>query len=236
MSEALVLVPGMMSDARVFEHQLRHLGRDRVVTVAPITLGERIEQIASDLLMRLPQRFALAGAGLGGAVAMEIVRRAPGRVARLCLIAADPLADTPQMASAREPLIVAARAGRLEDALRLHMRPEYLAAGAGRPEVLEQYFAMGQDLGPEIFVRQSRVMQKRPDYQGALRKFAVPVLVICGAQDGRIPVRRHEFTAELIPDAVLEVIEEAGHLPLMEQPKAVTGLLREWLEAPLVLR
>ena len=63
MSEPLVLIPGMMCDARLFEHQITLLANDRAVMVAPITQGERIEEIASGLLHQLPARFALAICG-----------------------------------------------------------------------------------------------------------------------------------------------------------------------------
>jgi pimeloyl-ACP methyl ester carboxylesterase len=40
----------------------------------------------------------------------------------------------------------------------------------------------------------------------------------------------------LIPDARLEVVSGAGHLPGLEQAEAVNCLLDDWLDAPLVLR
>ncbi|MGA9252547.1 MAG: alpha/beta hydrolase, partial [Roseobacter sp.] len=112
MPEPLVLLPGMMCDARLFGPQIADLSVDHCVTVAPITQGGRVEDIATLLLGRLPERFALAGLSMGGIVAMEILRRAPGRVSRLALLDTNPLAETPQTAAAREPQIVAARAGR----------------------------------------------------------------------------------------------------------------------------
>ena len=63
MAEPLVLLPGLMSDARVFWPQIAELSSTLSVTVAPVTLGERIEEIASGLLDQLPKRFALAGLG-----------------------------------------------------------------------------------------------------------------------------------------------------------------------------
>ena len=235
MSEPLVLLPGMMCDARIFEHQILHLSREHPLTFAPISQGERIEQIASDLLDRLPHRFALAGLSMGGIVAMEVLRRAPTRVTRLCLMSTDAHADTPQIASAREPLIVAARAGRLGEALSQVVRPESLAPGANRVEVLDLVQSMGADLGADLFVRQMRALQRRPDQQVTLRKIKVPTLVLCGRHDRLTPVQRHEFMAQLIPNARLEILEEAGHLPPAERPEEVTAQLRQWMAQPLVL-
>ncbi|WP_164659958.1 alpha/beta fold hydrolase [Tropicibacter sp. Alg240-R139] len=230
MIEPLVLLPGMMCDARLYAHQLLKLGRDRAVMVAPIHMGERIEEIASDLLDQLPQRFALAGLSMGGIVAMEIFRRAPDRITRLCLMDTDAQADTPQIAAAREPMIVGAKAGRLDEVMRQAMRPEFLAPNSNRMQILEQVYAMARDMGEDVFVRQSRALQRRPDHQGTLRKIKVPTLVMCGEHDGLTPVKRHSFMAELIPTAELQVIEGAGHLPTLEAPDVVTHALTQWLE------
>jgi len=42
--------------------------------------------------------------------------------------------------------------------------------------------------------------------------------------------------AELIPYAQLRVLEDAGHLPSLEQPEATTAALRDWMQQPLVLQ
>lgn len=231
--EPLVLVPGLMCDARLFTPQFTALSRDRAVTVAPITRGDRIESIVEGLLGQLPRRFALAGLSMGGIVAMEILHRAPERVARLCLMDTDPLAETPQVAAFREPLIAQARAGRLDKVMRETLRPSFLAPGPDRMAILNFMYDMAAELGPDLFVRQSRALQRRGDQQGTLRKCRVPTLVLCGEHDGLTPVKRHEFMAELIPDARLEIISDAGHLPTLEQPEAVTRALRAWLgDAP----
>jgi pimeloyl-ACP methyl ester carboxylesterase len=64
----------------------------------------------------------------------------------------------------------------------------------------------------------------------------VPVTVLCGAHDITLPVKRHAFLAELIPGARLKVIEDAGHLPPLEAPDAVSDAIRDWLQAPMLAR
>jgi pimeloyl-ACP methyl ester carboxylesterase len=212
MADPLVLLPGLMSDARVFWPQIAELSAKTAVTVAPITQGERIEEIASGLLDQLPKRFALAGLGLGGAVALEILRRAPDRLTRLALIDASPLAETPQSAAAREMLIVKVKSGRLADAMREELNPVWLAPGPDRAAILEIALDMADTL---------------------LRKCKVPTLVMCGEVGRLNPVKRHSFMAELLPYAILRVIEGAGHLPTLEQPEATTAAIKEWLKMPL---
>ena len=233
MIDPLVLLPGMMCDARVFAPQINLISRSRAVMVAPITLGERIEIIATKLIEQLPDRYALAGQGLGGMVALEILRRAPDRVSRLCLIATNALAETPAVAALREPRIIGAAAGRLDEVVRETMRPEYLANGPGRLTVLNLVYEMASDLGQEVFAAQSRALQRRPDMQGSLRRCKIPTLVLCGQEDALTPPKRHEFMANLIPNARLMIIPGAGHLPTLEQPDLTTACLQDWLDEDL---
>ncbi|EEE37039.1 hydrolase, alpha/beta fold family [Rhodobacteraceae bacterium KLH11] len=235
MIEPLVLLPGFMCDARVVQAQVTALSQDRAVMVAPMTAGERIEDFASDLLEQLPHRFALAGFGMGGCIALEITRHAPERVLRLCLQGADVQGDTPHIAASREELIVGAQAGRLDDVMRRVIGSDVLAPGPQRIPILNDLLQMAQDLGPDVFVRQMRVLQRRPDQQGMLRRIGVPTLIICGAHDTLVPAKKHSFVADLIPGADLHVIEGAGHFPTMETPDQVNTLLRDWLQVPLRL-
>lgn len=231
--EPVVLLPGMMCDARVFGPQLQALSSYAPVTVAPLLGGDRVEQIAAHILNLLPERFALAGLSMGGIVALEILRRAPERITRLCLMATTPLSETPDQAAMREPLIISARTGNLERALQESLPAEVLAPGPRRLEVQNLAREMGLSLGSELFVDQSRALQRRPDQQSNLRRCRVPTLILCGEYDRLTPVKRHEFMAELIPHAGLEIISGAGHLPGLEQPEAVNRALLAWLQAPV---
>jgi pimeloyl-ACP methyl ester carboxylesterase len=235
MPEPIVFVPGMMCDARLFGPQIAELSDVHTVIAAPITKGERVEDIAAGLLDQLPEKFALAGLSMGGIVAMEILRKAPKRVTRIALMSTNPLAETPQVAAGREPQIVAARTGRLREVMQDEMMPKYLASGRPQKELFDLVMDMAQRLGPDVFVQQSRALQKRQDQQSTLRKCKVPALVLCGAHDQLCPVQRHEFMATLIPHAELVVLEHAGHLPTLECPDETTTALRNWLRMPLML-
>jgi pimeloyl-ACP methyl ester carboxylesterase len=236
MAEPVVFLPGMMCDARVFAPQLAALSRERAVQVAPITGADSVEKIADQIVFHAPPKFALVGLSMGGIVAMEVIRRVPLRVTRLALLDTTPFSETPAQAAAREPQIARARAGRVAEVMAEDMKPEYLAPGPGRAGVLKTVMAMAQDLGPEVYVRQSRALQRRPDQQRTLRAVRAPTLILCGRHDGLTPVRRHELMASLIPGATLEVLEDAGHIPTLEAPEATTEALDRWLGGTLILK
>ncbi|MEL7116347.1 MAG: alpha/beta hydrolase, partial [Pseudomonadota bacterium] len=208
MAEPVVFLPGMMCDARVWMPQIIALSTEYAVQVAPITKGETVEEIARHVLTQLPERFALAGLSMGGIVAMEMLRVAPERVTRVALFDTNCQQELPNVAAAREPQIVAVRSGRLPDVMKDVVLPEQLAPGPQRLQVLNAVMDMGLYLGADVFIRQSRALQKRPDQQGTLRRAKTPALIACGEYDTRTPPRirddlehgvRHQMCHELVP-------------------------------------
>ena len=62
-----------------------------------------------------------------------------------------------------------------------------------------------------------------------LNEIKVPTLVLAGRYDFLFPTEHQVALAAGIPNARLEIIENAGHNPHMEQPAAVQRLIRDFL-------
>ena len=73
-------------------------------------------------------------------------------------------------------------------------------------------------------------MASRPDSTELLGTIAVPAIVIVGERDATISVEKAGKMAAAIPNARLEVIEEAGHLSNLEKPDEFNRLLRTFLD------
>jgi pimeloyl-ACP methyl ester carboxylesterase len=232
-TEPVVLIPGFMADARVFMPQLARLGADRQVVLLGPGLGDTLEKIATDAAPDLPRRFSVIGHGLGGNIAIELLRRKPEAVTRIVLISTDPLPEPPQLAAEQEALLVAAKTGHLAACIAQMMPITALHDAPWRDEVMALVQDMAANLGPDQFQRHLRVMQRRLDQQKTLRKANVPTLIMTGASDTLIPRRRAEFLAAMMPQGCLEIIPEAGHLPQLEQPEAVTKALETFLAGRL---
>jgi pimeloyl-ACP methyl ester carboxylesterase len=233
MNEPVVLIPGFMADARAFMPQIAQLGASRQIILLTPGLADSIEKVATEAAPNLPPRFAVIGHGLGGNIAIELLRRRPDAVSRITLIATDPLPEPPQLAAAQEALIVAAKTGHMADCIAQLLPEAALYPAPWRAEVLALVQDMAATLGPEQFTRQMRAMQRRPDQQKTLRKAHVPTLIMAGAADTIVPRRRAEFLAGMMPHGCLEIIAEAGHLPQLEQPEAVTKALETFLSGRL---
>ncbi len=68
------------------------------------------------------------------------------------------------------------------------------------------------------------------DYADQLPRIACPVLLVAGAEDGAMPVGMAANLQPAIAGAEMRVIEQAGHVPCFEQPRAFTAILRGFLE------
>ena len=231
-----MLIPGLMADARLFLPQMVQLGADRAMQVVLPTKGETVEQMSEAILPGLPEKFALLGHGLGGDMALDLIRRVPDRVTRVVLMATDPLSEPPQAAAAREARIVAAKSGRLAEAMRQEIPASAIVEAPWRDEIMALVQDMALGLGEGVFLRQSRALQRRPDQQKTMRRVKLPVLVIAGEADSLVPMRRQEFTANLMPYGKLLVIEAAGHLASLEQPEVVSKAIADFLAGPMMLR
>jgi pimeloyl-ACP methyl ester carboxylesterase len=226
----LVLLPGMMCDGRLFGPQIAAFG-DRALHLASMVGAVTVQELAAQILAGAPPRFALAGLSMGGIVAMEIIAQAPGRVTHFALLDTNPRAEMPEVQARRATQIAKVQAGGLEAVMRDEMKPNYLTDGPNRGAILGLCMDMALSLGPRAFVNQSLALRDRPDQQATLSRVTVPTLVLCGRQDTLCPVERHELMHALIPHSTLHIVENAGHLPTLEQPDLTTAALRHWLEA-----
>src|SRR5439155_8585592 len=82
----LILVPGLMCDATVWEHQAASLGNLTSIVIADHGHIDSLGKMAGAILDDAPSRFALAGHSMGGRVALEVFRRAPERIAGIALM------------------------------------------------------------------------------------------------------------------------------------------------------
>ena len=223
------MVPGMMCDERIFSPQIEELSKNLEVTVADISSFSSVRELASDVLKKAPKSFSLLGHSMGGIVAMEIYSQEPNRIEKLILMDTNPKAELDEVKLKREPQIKDVREGKLLEVMRDEMKPNYLAESENKSSVLDVCMDMALSLGPDVFINQSRALQKRADQLNTIQSINIPVLIMCGSEDKLCTVERHEMMHNMISDSDLKIINNAGHMPTLEQPRETTEVLKEWL-------
>ena len=231
MSEPILLLPGMMCDARLFTAQITAFSTSHSIMLASLTGRCTIQELAQDILRKAPERFALLGLSMGGIVAMEIIKREPERVTRLALFDTNCKADTPERVIQRDAEIQRVQAGELVSVMRDDIKPNYLAENDHKQEVLTLCMNMALAHGAKVFIEQSEALKTRPDQSEGLKNITVPTLIVHGTEDSLCPKSNHELMHQLIPTSTLYTIAGAGHLPTLEQPEATNQLIQQWLKA-----
>lgn len=79
---------------------------------------------------------------------------------------------------------------------------------------------------PEAAARILDVVQGRQaDWPSVLASLDMPALVVHGRLDVRVTTAAMTYLASVLPDARLEILDDAGHIPAMGQPERVAKLI-----------
>lgn len=224
-----ILVPGLNCSARLYGEQIPRLWQFGPVTVADHRHDDSIAAMAARLLAGAPPRFALVGLSMGGYIAFEVLRQAPGRVAKLALLDTGPGAEVPERTAQRIPLIELARQGRFAEVTEDQYPWLVHRKRHGDAALKAAVRAMNEETGPEAYIRQQQAIMARSDSRPGLSAIACPTLVLVGDDDRLTPPELSREMAAAIPGARLVVVPDSGHLSTMEQPEAVNRALTEWM-------
>lgn len=228
MALPVLMLPGLVLDRRLFEAQVAALGGAVPTLIGELAVADTIGAVARTVLAKAPERFALLGLSMGGYVAFEILRQAPGRVARLALLDTQARPDDEAARARRAGQIDEAESGDFEALMEGLYRTWVHPDRHGDPKLLGLVTEMARGFGPSGFATEMRAIMSRPDSRPLLASIACPTLVLCGREDFAT-VDVHVEMASGIPDATLVVLPDCGHLSPLERPDAVSAQLRLWL-------
>ncbi|MBK8065390.1 MAG: alpha/beta fold hydrolase [Betaproteobacteria bacterium] len=228
--QPLVLLPGLLCDARLWEPQREALEQHADLWIADLTRDADMPGMARRVLAEAPfERFALGALSMGGYAALEIMRQAPQRVTRLALLDTQARADTDEARERRLALIELADKGRFLGVTDRLLPVLLHTSRLGDARLTDLVKDMARSVGPDAFLRQQTAIMNRVDSRPALAAIACPTLVLCGEQDMLTPLDRHQELATGIPGARLVVVPACGHLATLERPQEVNRALLAWL-------
>ncbi len=238
----LVLLHGFPFNGTIWQEQARALS-DHCQIILPDLRGHGqspapegvydMELMARDVLKLLDtqgiEKAVIMGHSMGGYITLAAWRLAPQRFQALGLISSHALPDTEEGRQGRHKLaeevfvqgsVVVAES----------MMPRLFAPGISPDEpFIEQVHTMMLNTKPLGLMGALRGMAARPDSTPLLPGITVPTLIMIGDSDQIIPLQRTEMTAAPIPNATLVTIENAGHMPMLEQPHATALAIRNFL-------
>ena len=187
-------------------------------------------------------RFALLGHSYGGIVAQEYALRSKGRLTHLVLV------DTAPSTVESEESIRRALAAGLPGIEEGWLRKLFEGRVESNEEMREMwelllplYFegpfdpSLPKEMAAQTYFHYEThnyafsVNNPNYDVRPRLGEIRVPTLIICGGNDWITPLSTSEQIAAAIPNSVLEVFEQSGHFPMVEEPEKFTSVLRSFL-------
>ena len=226
----VLLLPGLLEDADAFEELIGGTRDIAVTIVADMTRADTIPGLARNALQQAPQGpLLVAGHSMGGYVALEVMRQAPERVAKLALLNTNARPDAPESTENRRRLM--ALADRDFEAVVNALMPRLMTRKHLQDPVLTGIVAaMAHGVGKEAFKRQEKAIIDRVDSRPHLAAIRCPTRVVAARDDAIMPVEILEELANGIRGARLDVIDDCGHMAPIERPAEVTRIMRDWIQ------
>jgi 3-oxoadipate enol-lactonase len=221
-------IPVLARSFRVIAFDSRDTGRS-----SRVPLPYTVAQLAGDALAVLDaageQRAHVYGISLGGSVAQELALRHPDRVQALVLGASSP-GGLHAVLPGPLALTFFARAGGMgpEEA-------EWAAVPYTYAEVTRRLHAdriaeniarrVSSPPGALAYLHQAAAVATHNTFS-RLGRIAAPTLVVHGEQDAVVPPANGRLLARRIPGAELRLWPEAGHLYIVDEPRANLEIAR----------
>jgi pimeloyl-ACP methyl ester carboxylesterase len=226
--EGLLFLHGAGGSRFVWQHQALAFPRARILDLpgraggAPSGVDGYLDAIRASLKLDIRGPAAphvVAGHSLGSAIALQWALRYPDEVRGLILVGAGAKMRV-------NPAWLAGIAAGEREAIE-----EFGAwwfGPAAQPRLREKSLALLRATPPEVLLADLRAADAF-DVMADLGRVAVPTLIICGADDRLTPVKFSRYLHEQIRDADLVVVDDAGHMVMLEQPGVVTAAIAQFL-------
>ncbi len=236
----VVFVNSLGSDFRIWDGViaqlkrpvLRYDKRGHGLSDAPSGLYS-IADFADDLLGLLDhlklKRIVLVGISVGGQIALEFASRFPERLAGVVFCDTGMKIGTSDLWNAR---IAAVNDGGLisisDSVMQRWFDSSFHAQQPARVRGFQNMLERTSSLG---YVATCAALRDSDLHNAAqiVREARVKTLVVCGQDDQSTPVALSQELAQTL-ETRLELIEDAGHLPCIQQPKAMANAINSFLE------
>jgi pimeloyl-ACP methyl ester carboxylesterase len=232
-------IPRVAQERRVFALDLPGFGRSEMPR-AEISIpgyGRCVDEFCERVGL---EEVVLVGNSMGGFVAAETAAQFPARVERLVLVSAAGVSITNLM---RRPVQTW---GRVAAALGSYGAANTRAA-ITRPVV--RHLALGFVMRHPTRLRADLCWEQvhaagTPgfrdaldalldyDFRDRLGDIACPTLIVWGKEDMLVPVRDADEFERLIPNARKILMNDTGHVPMLERPVKFNDCLMEFLAEP----
>jgi len=169
----------------------------------------------------------IVGLSQGGAIALQFAIENPDLVEKLVLVDSGALGAKPTC----KPFLAMVWMNIVPSNLSNRFASRYLLANTECRDPNHVYYSVEvlKKPGGKNAFTQGRGAAVSAIPEESLRQIQNHILIIWGENDNFFSVEHGEAAAQIIPNAKLQRIKDAGHLPLMDQPDVFNEILIEFL-------
>lgn len=182
----------------------------------PFSLADIANNIMEWLIFKQIYKPVLIGHSLGGYVALEVARQHPTLLSGLGLFHSTAQADSLEKKENRNRVIDFISKNGAEQFLEQFVPSLFYKKDNSAIDQVRQICAR---TSKESIVNFSMAMRDRIDYQDFIKAFPFPMLFLCGEHDPFLRVELSKKQAETCQIPILHILEETGHLGMVEQPQ-----------------
>jgi 2-succinyl-6-hydroxy-2,4-cyclohexadiene-1-carboxylate synthase len=238
MPETLVLLHGFGGTHRAWDPVLPELDRERYNPLVPDLRGHgtkagvrpiSFDACVADALAAAPEEFVLCGYSLGGRVAQHVALQAPGRIARLVLVATSAgIEDAEDRAARREEderFATELEQMTIEEyADRWQAKPLFAGTPPAAAKWWRQDLLRNDPVALAAALRGIGAGVMEPLW-GRLGTLTMPVTILVGSRDEKFVAWADRYR-EVLPQAEVIVVDGAGHGLPREAPRAVAAAIQ----------
>lgn len=224
-------IEALATSYQVIAPDLRGYGESKLPAKGPSSFADYALDVLQLMDALKIESFHIAGLSLGGQIIMEVYRQAPDRVRSL--IFADTFAglDTPEAKAARDEAATKMETEGMnayaDESIHKMIRAAHVTT---QPLVASHILKMMKGTNPLAAATAMRARGERADYLAdVLPLIDIPTLIIVGRQDEFTPVEKAEEIHQNVQSSKLVIIEDAGHMPNLEQPAEFNKTMLDFL-------
>lgn len=225
---ALVFVPGLNNDAKVWDRVIAALPADLDARAVDVPALPDLVQITDELQASVPDGSVVVGHSFGGVVAMALAERYPAKVSALVLVNTPCSTDTPEMAEQRRAKGEEALAGKFEEFAMGRVELVFYGDNAKDPEILAERLRGLRGYGAERYRAHSYALASRPDPTPFLTSLDLPILIVAASHDLAVPTAEQRQLASDVGADYREVARTAHMLPA-ESPRELADFVADWV-------
>ena len=193
-------------------------------------IGAQATRVAEFLASQGVARVHVIASSMGGAIALRLAADQPALVASLVLIGAVGMqADDSWLQryirdTGNNPMLTVRNKKDYQEMLRIGMAkppamPGFIVSALARKYM--QRLAINAQIGHDI--------TRGLDQSAAAASILCPALIIWGRQDKVSHVSNAALLHRTLRDSQLEILDDVGHVPMVEAPQRVADLCRQFL-------